>query len=88
MMVVGGNVNGGQVYGRFPGIRNEELYLNSDLLPTTDFRRPLGDIVRNHLGNPNVSSVFPEYSGGLDMGLIRTAVELPEGQGFFRSGFE
>jgi len=88
MMVIGGNVNGGRFYGRFPGIRNEDLYLNTDLLPTTDFRRPLGDIVRNHLGNPNVSTVFPGFSGGLDMGLIKAAVELPEGPPLFNSGFE
>jgi uncharacterized protein (DUF1501 family) len=88
MMVVGGNIRGGRIYGRFPGIANEQLYLNSDLLPTTDFRRPLSDILRNHLGNPNVQTVFPGYSGGLDMGLVKQAVALPEGSPFFRSGFE
>ncbi len=38
MMVVGGNVNGGQVYGRFPGIRNEELV--SELRPAADHGLP------------------------------------------------
>jgi len=88
MMVVGGNVNGGRIYGRFPGIRNDDLFLNTDLLPTTDYRRPFSDIVRNHLGNPNIPTVFPDFNGGLDMGLIRRAVALPDSNPFFRSGFE
>lgn len=88
MLVAGGNINGGQVYGNFPGIRDEELYFNSDLRPTTDFRRPLADLVRNHLGNPNVPAVFPGYSGGLDMGLVRQQSVPLSGEAFFTSGFE
>jgi len=70
MMVVGGGINGGQVLGNFPGIADEELYLNADLQMTTDFRRPLSDIVKNFLGNPNIDTVFPGYTGSQDMGLF------------------
>jgi len=87
MMVAGGNVNGGKVYGDFPGISNDDLYLNADLAVATDFRRPLGDILKNHLGNPNISTVFPGYSGSSDMGLIKTRVGLPN-DSIFKSGFE
>lgn len=87
MMVAGGNVNGGQVYGTFPGIGNNDLYLNADLAVTTDFRRPLSDILKNHLGNPNSSTVFPGYSGSSNMGLIKTRVGVPN-DAIFTSGFE
>lgn len=70
MMVVGGAVNGGQVLGSFPGIADDDLYLNTDLEMTTDFRRPLSDVIRNFLGNPNISTVFPGYTGSHSMGLF------------------
>ncbi len=62
MLVVGGKVQGGNVYGSFPGVADDELYLNTDLKMTTDFRKVLGDIVVNFLGNPNVDVVFPDYA--------------------------
>lgn len=87
MMVAGGNINGGKVYGTFPGISNDDLYLNADLAVATDFRRPLSDILFNHLGNSEIPTVFPEYNGDIDMGLIRNKV-LPPGEILFSSGFE
>ena len=81
MMVVGGAINGGQVYGAFPGISDTDLYLNTDLRVTTDFRLPLSDLVYNFLGNPNIDVVFPGYSGPTSMGLVPT-------DAIFASGFE
>ena len=87
MMVVGGNVNGGKIYGSFPGITNDDLYLNTDLAMTTDFRRPLSDIVFNHLGNSAISTVFPDYTGDSNMGLIKNQI-VPAGEKIFSGGFE
>lgn len=87
MMVAGGNIRGGEVFGHFPGIRDEELYYNSDLRPTTDFRQPLSEIIRGHLGNPNISTVFPNWGGSVDMGLVKKASTL-SGELFFDSKFE
>ena len=70
MMVVGGSINGGQVLGSFPGIANADLYLNTDLKMTTDFRQPLSDVIRNFLGNPNIDVVFPGYTGSQSIGLF------------------
>ncbi len=77
MLVAGGNINGGQVLGQFPGIHPDQLYKNSDLRPTTDFRQPFSEIIRGHLGNPNVDTVFPGWDGSVDMGLVSNKFELP-----------
>jgi len=87
MMVCGGNINGGKVYGNFPGISTDDLYLNSDLAVTTDFRRPLSDIVLNHLGNSEIPAVFPDYTGNSNMGLIKNRV-IPSDEIVFKGGFE
>ena len=62
MFVVGGKVQGGKIYGTFPGVGDDDLYLNTDLKVTTDFRKVLADVVVNFMGNPNVDVVFPGYS--------------------------
>jgi len=87
MLVAGGNINGGEVYGTFPGIASDELYLNNDLAVTTDFRHPLSDIVKNHLGNSDIPAIFPEYAGGSNMGLITNKV-IPNTEFIFEGGFE
>src|SRR5216684_1555938 len=48
MFILGGPVKGGKVYGKWPGLENEQLYQNRDLAITTDFRRVLGEGVYRH----------------------------------------
>ena len=38
MLVLGGGVKGGKVYGKWPGLASQQLYENRDLAITTDFR--------------------------------------------------
>jgi len=61
MFVLGGPVKGGKVYGRWPGLDQSQLYEGRDLALTTDFRRVLGEAVARHLGNKNLSEVFPGF---------------------------
>ena len=61
MFVFGGPVNGGRVYGRWPGLDVSQLYEGRDLAVTTDFRTVLGEAVYRHLGNKNLDQVFPEF---------------------------
>lgn len=61
MFVVGNSVRGGKVYGRWPGLQNDQLYEGRDLALTTDFRDVFGEVARKHLGTPNVRAVFPGY---------------------------
>jgi uncharacterized protein (DUF1501 family) len=70
MFVMGGDVRGGKVYGDWPGLADEQLYENRDLQLTTDFRDVLGEVVAKHLGNANLSAVFPGYENPKFRGLI------------------
>jgi len=60
MFVMGGDIKGG-IHGEWPGLQPEQLYENRDLNVTTDFRDVLSELVSNHLGNRQLSAVFPGY---------------------------
>ncbi|MBS1817975.1 MAG: DUF1501 domain-containing protein [Acidobacteria bacterium] len=61
MMVIGGGVRGGHVYGRWPGLAAEQRYDGRDLAVTTDFRDVFAEVVVRHLGVPDASRIFPGY---------------------------
>lgn len=61
MFVMGGGVQGGKVYGKWPGLEKEQLYEGRDLNITTDFREVLGGLVTRHLGARNLAKVFPNF---------------------------
>jgi uncharacterized protein (DUF1501 family) len=60
MFILGGPVRGGKVYGRWPGLEQEQLYEARDLAITTDFRRVLGEAALRTLGARNLDIVFPQ----------------------------
>jgi len=59
MLVAGGGVRGGKVYGTWPGLTN--LYENRDLQVTTDFRDVFAELLTKQLGVASLKSVFPSY---------------------------
>ncbi len=59
MFVLGGQIKGGKVYGRWPGLENHQLNQGRDLALTTDYRQVLGEVVSNNLGATNLGLVFP-----------------------------
>ena len=59
MFVLGGKVKGGKVYGRWPGLDNDQLNEGRDLALTTDYRQVLGEVVTRTLGAGNLETVFP-----------------------------
>jgi uncharacterized protein (DUF1501 family) len=59
MFVLGGRVRGGRVYGKWPGIADEQLNEGRDLAVTTDFRRVLGEAAYKTLGARKLDVVFP-----------------------------
>jgi uncharacterized protein (DUF1501 family) len=62
MFVLGGNVNGGKVLGKWPGLQSSQLYEGRDLAITTDFRDVFAEVAIRHLGANNLATVFPGYS--------------------------
>jgi len=72
MMVLGGAVQGGKIYGEWPGLEKEQLFEGRDLAVTTDFRTVLSELVRGHLGRNDLSSVFPGFKPGRSLGLLPT----------------
>jgi uncharacterized protein (DUF1501 family) len=62
MFAMGGRVAGGKVYGKWPGLAQEQLYEGRDLAVTTDFRDVLAEAVMRYLGNRDIQAVFPGYA--------------------------
>ncbi len=71
MLVMGGKVNGGKVYGDWPGLATDQLYDNRDLDITTDYRRVLSEILIRRLGNPNLGTIFPKYADYAPLGVLQ-----------------
>jgi uncharacterized protein (DUF1501 family) len=70
MLVLGGNVKGGKVYGRWPGLEREQLYEGRDLAITTDFRDVFAECVTGHLGAKDISTIFPGHAYGRPLGFM------------------
>jgi uncharacterized protein (DUF1501 family) len=81
MLVLGENVNGGKVYGNWPGLA--DLDQKQDLKVTTDFRTVVGEVVVKRLGNPHLGTVFPGITaniyapGGSTLGVVKTRTDAP-----------
>jgi uncharacterized protein (DUF1501 family) len=70
MFALGGQVRGGKVYGRWPGLAPEVLYEGRDLDLTTDFRTVCGEVISRHLGQKDLSKIFPGFRASASLGLI------------------
>ncbi|MDP9181621.1 MAG: DUF1501 domain-containing protein [Actinomycetota bacterium] len=60
MLVMGGGIRGGKVYGRWPGLAASQLE-SGDLRVTTDYRDVLGELIVRRLGGGPLSRVFPDH---------------------------
>ena len=70
MLLLGGGVRGGKVYGRWPGLARERLYEGRDLAVTTDFRALFAEVAGRQLGIANPVSLFPGWTGGPQLGVL------------------
>jgi uncharacterized protein (DUF1501 family) len=70
MFVIGPRVRGGKVYGRWPGLAPEVLYEGRDLDLTTDYRSVCSEILARHLGQRDMTKIFPGLRAVSPMGLI------------------
>jgi len=74
MFVLGGPVQGGKVYGKWPGLEKEQLYEGRDLAVTTDFRAVLSELIAGQYGTRDLSQVFPGYRIESPLGLVAAGV--------------
>ncbi len=68
MLLMGHNINGGQVISRdaqglpgWPGLAPGQLFQGFDLAATIDYRNVLSEVCQNLLQNTNLANVFPGY---------------------------
>ncbi|HEY6333925.1 MAG TPA: DUF1501 domain-containing protein [Blastocatellia bacterium] len=61
LFALGGQIKGGKVYGKWPGLANEQLYEGRDLALTTDFRNVFAEIAAKHMGATNPDAIFPGF---------------------------
>ena len=74
MMMAGGAIRGGHIYGGWPGVAEAALYQGRDLMPTADVRAAIAWIMRGLTGlavDTLENHVFPGLDMGPDMNLLR-----------------
>ncbi len=70
MMVLGGRVAGGKIYGRWPGLKSEQLEEGVDLAVVNDYRQSLAEVIAHWRGPAFASSVFPGFKSAAKLGLF------------------
>ena len=73
MVVAGGAIRGGKVYGQWPGLEEADLFERRDLMPTSDVRAWAAHAMRGLYGFDRAllqDKVFPGLEMGEDPGLI------------------
>jgi uncharacterized protein (DUF1501 family) len=70
MLVLGGNVAGGKIYGRWPGLATEQLFERADLEVTTDYRSVFSEVIDKRFG-VGLDKVFPRFKPGANLGILR-----------------
>ena len=73
LLALGGGINGGRMYGRWPGLAAEQLDDGADLAITTDYRAVLAEILAARTDIASEADIFPGLERGEALGLARTA---------------
>ncbi|MGI0481787.1 DUF1501 domain-containing protein [Geminocystis sp. CENA526] len=62
MWIIGKNVKGGQFYGEWATLEENQLFEGRDVGVTTDFREPISNILKTfNLSDQLISQVFPNF---------------------------
>jgi uncharacterized protein (DUF1501 family) len=69
MLLLGGSVQGGRIYGEWPGLQTNQLYQGLDLAITTNYRDVLSMTLGYHfnLSTGQLAQVVPEYQAAHGM---------------------
>jgi len=70
MMVLGGRVAGGKIYGRWPGLKADQLEEGVDLAVVNDYRQSLTEVIAHWRGEMNGANVFPGFKPAPNLGLF------------------
>lgn len=68
--LMGGGVNGGQVFSNWPGLADGNLEMGEDLKITTDLRTVLAEMLTKRMVGANIADVFPGFTGPYDAGVF------------------
>ncbi len=69
MFVLGNGINGGQVYGDWPGLEEHQLN-HGDLEITTDYRTILAELIRKKMPGGSLESIFPDFNYSAELGIF------------------
>jgi uncharacterized protein (DUF1501 family) len=61
MLVLGGGIKGGQVYGAWPGLDDKNLFINGSLAARTDYRDVLGEVLTKRGRVGSFTKIFPDH---------------------------
>lgn len=70
MILLGGRVAGGRIYGTWPGLASAALD-HGDLAVTTDYRRVLGELVSKLGGVADPASLFTDLTNTAPLGVLK-----------------
>jgi uncharacterized protein (DUF1501 family) len=69
-LVLGGQVKGGKMYGKWPGLATHELNNNVDLDVTTDYRTVLSEVLQKQFSNQHLDTIFPNFEVPKMLGFL------------------
>jgi len=62
LLAIGGGVNGGKLYGNWPGLAEENLFQGADVWATTDYRTVFTECLLKRFHNNQVHKIFPGFT--------------------------
>jgi uncharacterized protein (DUF1501 family) len=70
LMALGGKVAGGKIYGRWPGLKAEELEEGVDLAVANDYRQALTELIGHWRDSAEIANIFPSFKPAANFGLL------------------